>query len=259
MTQTNSTQNPTATRPIALVSGANRGIGFQVASDLAARGITVLIGSRNLERGREAAAQIGEDAVAIQLDVSDADSVAAAASRIHTEFGRLDILVNNAGVSFLGDQNTPLDVRASSGLLTVAPLDVVRQMYEINVFGVIALTQALLPLLRSTEGSRIVTVGSGGGSLNENADTSNPHRRMFGLYSVSKSALHAVTLAFATALEPEGIPVNIVDPGMTATALNDFQGTKSVEQGAAHIVEVAMRGTDGPTGTFTSDEGVVAW
>lgn len=249
----------TTPRPVALVSGANRGIGRQVAKDLAGHGFVVLVGSRDLQRGRDAAAEISADATAVQLDVADEASVRAAASRIGSEFGRLDLLVNNAGVSFLGDQDTPLDVRASSGLLTVAPLDTVRQIYEINVFGVIALTQALLPLLRATEGSRIVNVGSGGGSLAANADPANPHRRMFGVYSVSKAALHAVSLAFATALESEGIPVNTVDPGMTATALNDFRGTKTVAEGAAHIVDVALRGTDGPTGTFTSDEGPMPW
>lgn len=92
-----------------------------------------------------------------------------------------------------------------------------------------------------------------------NADPANPHRRMFGVYSASTTALHAVSLAFATALEGEGIPVNTVDPGMTATALNDFQGTKTVEEGAGHIVEVALQGADGPTGTFTSDAGTVPW
>lgn len=245
--------------PVALVSGGNRGIGLQVAKDLATHGFTVLIGSRDLAKGCEAAAEVAESAVAIQLDVTDASSITAAVSRIRSEFGRLDVLINNAGVSFLGDQSTPLNERASSGLLTVAPLDYVKQIYEINVFGVIALTQALLPLLRATEGSRVVIVGSGGGSLTANADPANPHRRMFGVYSASKTALHAISLAFATALESEGIPVNTVDPGMTATALNGFQGTKSVEEGAAHIVEVALRGAGSPTGTFTSDEGTVPW
>lgn len=244
---------------VALVSGANRGLGLQVAKDLAMHGFTVLIGSRDLAKGREAAAEVADSAVAVQLDVTDDSSIAAAASRITAEFARLDVLINNAGVSFLGDQNTPLEERASSGLLTVAPLDYVKRIYEINVFGVIALTQALLPLLRETEGSRIVNVGSGGGSLTANADPANPHRKMFGVYSASKTALHAVSLAFATPLEPEGIPVNTVDPGMTATALNDFQGTKTVEAGAAHIVEVALRGAGSPTGTFTSDEGTVPW
>lgn len=245
--------------PVALISGANRGIGLQVGKELAAEGFTVLVGSRNPERGARAAAEIGPDAVAIRLDVTDGASIGSAVDRVGADFGRLDLLVNNAGVSFLGDQSTPLPERARTGLLTNATLESVRQIYEINVFGVIALTQAFLPLLRATEGSSVVNVGSGGGSLAANSDPDNPHRRMFGAYSASKTALHAVSLAFATALEPEDIAVNTVDPGMTATALNDFQGTKSVEDGAAHIVEVALRGSDGPTGTFTSDEGPVPW
>lgn len=257
-TETTAT-SPTESNPVALVSGANRGIGHQVATDLANEGFTVLLGARNEESGRRAAAEIACNAIAIQLDVTDDTSIAAAAARIQAEFGRLDLLVNNAGVSFLGDRDTPLEERARSGLLTAVPLATVRQIYEINVFGVIALTQALLPLLRSTAGSRVVNVGSGGGSLAANADPANPHRRMFGVYSASKTALHAVSLAFATALEPEGIPVNTVDPGMTATALNDFQGTKTIEQGAAHIVAVALARTEEPTGTFTSDEGTVPW
>ena len=259
MTTENTNPSSTSSTPLALVSGANRGIGLQVAKDLASHGFTVLLGSRDISNGREAASEIGENAIAVQLDVTDTASIDAAVSRITTEFGRLDVLVNNAGVSFLGDRNTPLEVRASSGLLTNASLDYVRQIYEINVFGPIALTQALLPLLRTTENSRIVNVGSGGGSLAANADPSNPHRRMFGVYSASKTAMHAVSLAFATALEPEGIAVNTVDPGLTSTALNGFQGIRSVEEGASRIVEVALCEESSPTGTFTSSEGIVAW
>lgn len=162
--------SPTQSTPVALISGANRGIGLQVAKDLAAAGFTVLLGSRNEASGREAAAEIGAGTIALQLNVTDDASIAAAAAAIQEKFGRLDLLVNNAGVSFLGDRSTPLPERARSGLLTNAPLETVRDMYEINVFGVIALTQALLPLLRATPGARVVNVGSGGGSLAANAD-----------------------------------------------------------------------------------------
>jgi NAD(P)-dependent dehydrogenase (short-subunit alcohol dehydrogenase family) len=246
-------------QPVALVSGANTGIGLQVARELARHGLTVLAGSRDLGRGQAAVAEIDGDAHAIQLDVTDGSSIAAAAGRVGSEFGRLDVLVNNAGVSFLGDPGTPLAERARAGLLTEVPLDVVRQMFEINVFGPIALTQALLPLLRQAPAARIVNVGSGGSSLTVNADPGNPHRRMFGIYPATKSALHAVTLGFATALEETGIKVNVADPGFTATALNNFQGTRTVEEGAHRIVELALLGPDGPTGTFSGDEGVVPW
>lgn len=246
-------------KPVALVTGANKGIGFQVASDLTKHGFTVLVGSRDLERGEAATSQIGSDAHTLQLDVTDESSIAAAAQRVRNEFGRLDVLVNNAAISFAGDPSTPLHDRGTAGLLTVAPLDVVRQIFETNVFSAIALTQALLPLLREAPQARIVNVGSSGGSLTLNSDTSNPHRAMFGIYPTSKSAIHAVTVAFAAALDSTGIKVNAADPGFTSTALNNFQGTKSVEQGALPIVEMALIGPDGPTGTFVGGEGTVPW
>ena len=246
-------------KPVALVSGANAGIGLQVARDLARHGLTVLVGSRDLDRGKAAAAEIDGDARAVQLDVTDQASIAALAERVAAEFGRLDVLVNNAGVSFLGDPATPLAERARAGLFTEVPIDVVRRMFETNVIGPIALTQALLPLLREAPAARIVNVGSGGASLTLNADPADPHRRMFGIYSTTKSALHAATLGFAVALEPDGIKVNVADPGFTATALNNFQGTKTVEEGARRIVALALLGPDGPTGTFSSEEGPVPW
>ena len=244
---------------IALVTGANTGIGFQVAQDLAGHGFTVLVGSRDLGRGEAAAARIGGDAQAVQLDVTDSDSIAAAAQRVRSEFGRLDVLVNNAAVSFVGDPGTPLEDRARSGLLTEVSMKVVRQMFETNVIGPIAVTQALLPLLKESPAARIVNVGSSGSSLTLTADPANPHRSMFGIYPTTKSALHAATLGFATALESTGIKVNVADPGFTATALNNFQGYRTVEEGARYIVTMALLGRNGPTGTFSGDDGPVPW
>ncbi|HWC24105.1 MAG TPA: SDR family oxidoreductase [Flexivirga sp.] len=246
-------------KPVALVSGANAGIGFEVARGLTTHGFTVLVGSRDAARGAESAARIGNDAHPVQLDVTDEASITAAADRMRTDFGRLDVLVNNAGVSFVGDPSTPLQERGAMGLLTVVPLETVREIFETNVFGVIALTQAMLPLLRKSPEARIVNVGSSGGSLTLNSDPANPHRAMFGVYPTSKAALHAVTVGFAATLESEGIRVNAADPGFTSTALNNFQGTKSVEDGARRIVELALLGPDGPSGTFSSDEGPVPW
>lgn len=245
--------------PVALVTGANTGIGQQVAKELAGHGYTVLVGSRDLDRGEAAVAQIDGDAYAVQLDITHEESITAAAHRIRDEFGRLDVLVNNAGISFIGDADTPLEERARSGLLTEVSLDTVRQFLETNVIGAIAVTQALLPLLREAPAARIVNVGSSGSSLTLNADENNPHRAMFGIYPTSKAALHAATLGFATALEPTGIKVNVADPGFTATALNNFQGTKTVAEGARHIVRMALIGPDGPTGTFSGDDGALPW
>ncbi len=244
---------------IALVTGANKGIGLQIAKDLAAHGFTVLVGSRNLERGEEAAKSVGPDARALQLDVTDRASIAAAAERIRNEVGRLDVLVNNAGITNAGTPGRPMQEVARSGLMNVVSLDEVRTVWETNVFSVIAVTQAMLPLLRQAPAARIVNISSGGGSLTLNADPENSHRRMFGNYSASKSALNAITLAFAVNLEAEGIKVNAADPGFTKTDLNNNQGTGTVEEGAREAVRLALLGADGPTGTFSNNNGPVPW
>ncbi len=247
-------------QPVALVTGANKGIGAQIAKDLAGYGFKVLVGSRSLEKGQAAADSIGANAYAVQLDVTDSDSIAAAAEHIRREFGRLDVLVNNAGISHAGNSDNAFPSEgAASGLLTAAPMEDIRNVYETNVFGVIAVTQAMLPLLREAPAARIVNLGSTGGSLTWNSEPGNPHRAMYGAYSASKAAVHAVTFAFAAALESTPIKVNAACPGFTSTALNNFAGTRSVEQGAREAVRLAMLGEDGPTGTFSDEDGPVAW
>lgn len=247
------------TNPVALITGANKGIGLQIAKALTTHGFTVLVGSRNLENGEEAAKSIGAEAHALQLDVTDAASIQAAAERVRREFGRLDVLVNNAGISHAGEPGRSVEEMLKSSLLTVASLDEVRAVFETNVFGVLAVTQAMLPLLREAPAGRIVTVGSSMGSLTGNSNPENPVRAMFGTYPVSKSAAHAVTLAFALALEGTNIKVNIACPGYTSTDLNNFSGTRSVEEGAHEAVRLALLGPDGPTGTFSDEDGPVAW
>jgi NAD(P)-dependent dehydrogenase (short-subunit alcohol dehydrogenase family) len=252
-------------KPIALVTGANKGIGLQIAKDLATHDFTVLVGSRSLENGEAAARSIDGDAHAIQLDVSDQASITAAAERITSEFGRLDVLVNNAGISHTqrilpaGQADAPLQEIAQAGRLSVVPIDELRAVFETNVFGVVAVTQALLPLLRKAPAARIVNVASGGGSLTLNSDPSNHHRAMYGSYSVSKTALNAVTVALAASLEVEGIKVNSADPGFTATNLNNFRGTGTVEEAAREPVRLSLIGPDGPTGTFSNENGPVPW
>ena len=132
-------------------------------------------------------------------------------------------------------------------------------MFETNVIGVIAVTQAMLPLLREAPAGRIVITASSGGSLMLNSNPTNPHRTMFGNYSVSKAASHAVMLAFALSLESTNIKVNAACPGFTSTALNNFRGTRSLEQGAREPVRLALIGDDGPTGTFSDEDGIVPW
>jgi NAD(P)-dependent dehydrogenase (short-subunit alcohol dehydrogenase family) len=240
-------------KPVALVTGANQGIGLQIAKDLVAHGFTVLVGSRNLERGEAAAKEVGPDARALQLDVTDQASIAATAQLIRKELGRLDVLVNNAAIS-----NTRMlpgmsvEEFAKSTRPSVVSLDELRAVFETNVFGVLAVTQAMLPLLREAPAARIVNVSSGAGSLTLNSDPAFPWRSIFGpVYPASKTALNAMTLAMAIELEPEGIKVNACSPGFTKTNLNHYAGTATVEEGAREPVRLALLGPDGPTGTFT--------
>jgi len=244
---------------IALVTGANQGIGLQIAKELVANGYTVLVGSRSLEKGETAAAGIGPEAHALQLDVTAPDSVAAAAGRIRSEFGRLDVLVNNAAISHAGAPGRTTQEVIASNRSSIASLDEVRTVFETNVFGVIAVTQALLPLLREAPAARIVNVGSPLGSLTLNADPAFPYRAGYGVvYAASKTALNAVTRAFAIELEQTNIKVNVASPGYTKTAMNNFEGTDTVEQGAQDIVRAALD-VDGPTGTFTGTSGPLPW
>lgn len=243
---------------VALVTGANQGIGFQIAKALVAEGISVLVGSRDLAKGEAAARELGENAHAIELDVTNQASIQLAAERIRREFGRLDVLMNNAGIS-RAEPNQSFQEAVKTNLLTDAPLGNVRKVFDTNVFGVIAVTQAMLPLLREAPAGRIVMTGSSGASLTLNSDPSNSHRRMFGNYSVSKAAEHAVMLSFALALEGTRIKVNAACPGFTSTALNNFNGTRSVEDGAREPVRLALIGEDGPNGTFSDENGIVPW
>jgi len=247
---------------VALITGANQGIGLQIAKDLAAHGFTVLVGSRNLEKGETAAKSIGPAAHAVQLDVTDQASITAAAERIRKEFGRLDVLVNNAAISNTSKlPGTSVEEYAQLTRPSNVSLDEVRAVWETNVFGVLAVTQAMLPLLREAPAARIVNVSSGVGSLTRNADPAYPYRSVYGpVYPASKTALNAMTLAMAIELEATGIKVNAVSPGFTKTNLNDYAGTETVEEGAREAVRVALLGPDGPTGTFThATLGTLPW
>lgn len=247
-------------KPVALVSGANKGIGLQIARDLAVHGFTVLVGSRDLARGETAAKSVGADARALQLDVTNQVSITAAAERIRNEFGRLDVLVNNAGISHAGKPRTSLEEILKTSRASIASLGEVRVVFETNVFGVIAVTQAMLPLLLEAPTGRIVNISSGVGSLTLNSNPTFPYRSHFSVvYSASKTALNAVTLAFAIELESTRIKVNAVSPGFTATALNNFEGTSTVEQAAREPVRLALLDADGPTGTFSNADGPLPW
>ena len=246
---------------VALVTGANQGVGFQVAKELVAHGLMVLVGSRNFERGQAAAKKIGPGAIALQLDVTDRASIAEAAERIRKELGRLDLLVNNAAISNTRKGSLSLQEYAKLTRPSNVSLDEVRTVWETNVFGVLAVYQAMLPLLRESSDARIVNVSSGVGSLTANADPASPNHKSFGpIYPASKAALNAMTLAMMVELESTGIKVNLVSPAFTKTNLNGFEGTQSVEDGSREVVRVALLGPDGPTGTFTRWENVnIPW
>ncbi|WAS96424.1 SDR family oxidoreductase [Nannocystis punicea] len=248
-------------KPVALVTGANKGIGRAIASELAARGYTVLVGARDLVRGEAAAKAIAGDARALALDVTDAGSIAAAAGRIREELGRLDVLVNNAGIARSSASTSgSLAEIAARGRPSSASLAEVREVFETNVFAVIAVTQAMLPLLRAAPAGRIVNVSSRVGSLSTISAADYPFRGIGGVgYGPSKSALNAVTLAFAQELADTRIKVNAACPGYTATDMNDHSGPRGVAEAAREPVRLALLGADGPTGTFSNDDGPLPW
>jgi len=249
-------------KSVALITGANQGIGLQIAKDLAAKNFTVLVGSRDYARGEEAVKTIEGDAHALQLDVTDQASIAAAAERVRNEFGRLDVLVNNAAITHTRRLQPGETVQDYAKLTrpSVVSLDEMRAVFETNVFGVIAVTQALLPLLREAPAARIVNVSSGVGSLTRNSDPAYPYRSIFGpVYPASKTALNAMTVAMAIELESTGIKVNAACPGYTKTNLNNYTGTRTVEEGAREPVRLALLGADGPTGTFSNEDGPLPW
>jgi len=236
---------------VALITGANKGIGLEIARQLAAAGATALIGARDSGRGEKAAEALAADhldARFIRIDVTEKSSIDRGVSQIERDFGKLDILVNNAGIGI--DDAPPSQLE----------MDVLRRTYETNFFGVFAVTKAMLPLLRKSDGARIVNISSGLGSLTQNSD---PGYQLAGAkllaYNSSKSALNALTIQFAHELRDTPIKVNSADPGYVATDLNNQRGTRTVEQGARAAVKLAMLPADGPTGGYFDEDGVVPW
>lgn len=227
-----------------LITGANKGLGFETARRLIEAGHTVYIGARDARRGQEAAAELG--ARFVQIDVTDEDSVKAAAEFVREDAGHLDVLVNNAGISGAGK---PVGEVTGSDMQTT---------YDTNVFGVVRVTHAFLPLLQAGDAPVVVNVSSGLGSL---AATSDPNRIEFQValldYNSSKTALVMITSQYAKAYP--AIRFNAVDPGYTATDLNGHQGLQSVEEGTDAIVRMATIGADGPTGGFFDKAGPAVW
>jgi NAD(P)-dependent dehydrogenase (short-subunit alcohol dehydrogenase family) len=237
---------------IALITGASKGIGLEIARQLGEQGTLALIGARDEVRGQAAAAGLtarGLPAVPLRMDVTDSASVARAAQEIEEQHGRLDILVNNAGITG-GFRGAPSAVTAEQ----------LRQVYDTHVFGVVTVTSQLLPLLRRSPAGRIVNMSSGLGSLTLSSDPGSEFASYNLItYQSSKTALNAITVAYAKELRDTAIKVNAADPGFTATDLNNHRGYRTVEQAAVIAVRLATLGADGPTGTFQDENGIVPW
>jgi NAD(P)-dependent dehydrogenase (short-subunit alcohol dehydrogenase family) len=240
-----------STLKVALITGANKGIGKEIARGLGKKGFMVLIGSRDLKNGEAVAAQFkNEDIQAhvVELDVTQEASVQAAAKWIEARFGKLDVLVNNAGI-----------IASISGP-SEADIPSIEKTYQTNVFGPIRLTQAMLPLLKKADAARIVNVSSGLGSLAIHSDPSGAYGHINSLsYCSSKTALNAVTVLFAKELRGTPIKVNSVCPGHCDTDLNNHSGPRSPEQGAVVAIRFATLPSDGPSGGYFNEDGAIAW
>ena len=237
---------------IALVTGANKGIGREISRQLASQGILVLMGARDHERGEKAAAELrtlGLPVEFIQIDVTSQADVDRAVAEVERMHGRLDILVNNAGVAVDWFPGSELTVEA------------LRETFETNVFGVFRVTKAFLPLLQKSKHGRVVNMSSGLGSMTRHSNPTSglTLRNMLLAYSASKAALNMMTVQFANELRGAEIKVNSACPGFTATDMNQHQGKRTVEQGAATPVRLALLPDDGPTGGVFSDAGAEPW
>jgi len=231
-----------------LITGANKGIGFETARQLAQQGYHVYLGSRDLARGQWAAQQLHAEGLAeveaIQLDVTSADSVQAARAEIGRQTPVLDALVNNAAIT----GGMPQAALAASA-------DTFQAVYDTNVLGVVRVTQAFIDLLRAAPHPRIVNVGSSGSSLTLQSDPSwHYYHHKAAIYPSSKAALHMYTITLAYELRDTPFKVNVVDPGFTATDLNNHRGTGTVEQAGTRLAKYVLVGDEGPTGKFISEE-----
>jgi NAD(P)-dependent dehydrogenase (short-subunit alcohol dehydrogenase family) len=240
------------TNRIALVTGANKGIGLEIARQLAQAGVYVIIGARDPARGQAAlddlAAQ-GLEAQSVAIDLNDHASIAAAAETIRAEHGRLDILVNNAGI-----------VDAEDGPPTMSSAEAVRRIMDTNFVGTLAVTQAMLPLLRKAPAARIVNLSSSLGSLSVNGDPTSPYysARLIG-YNASKAALNMLTVQLAQELRDTPMVVNSVSPGYVKTDLTGHTGYMTPEEGARMPVVYALLGSDAVSGRFVEASGETPW
>src|ERR1700759_5210809 len=238
---------------VALITGANKGIGFEVARQLGKAGVIVLVGARNAELGRAAEKKLkgeGVDARHVELDVTKHETIAKVAKGISHEFDHLDILVNNAGIAALGRDSAP----------STTDIEAVRSTLETNFVGSLAVTQAMLPLLKKSKAANIVNVSSELGSITGHTTPGWKYGNGSCIcYSASKASMNMMTAQLALELQGTPVKVNSVNPGYTATDLNKNSGPQTVEEGAAETIRVALLGADGPTGKFFETGGTLPW
>jgi NAD(P)-dependent dehydrogenase (short-subunit alcohol dehydrogenase family) len=235
-----------------LITGANKGIGFETARQLAQSGYFVYVGSRDKMRGLDAINKLNgmgiSNAEFIQLDITNIDSIQKAKQTLESKVDSLDVLINNAGISGGLPQN-----------ISSIKMEDLRKVFDTNFFGAVQTTQQFIPLLKKSKEPKIINVSSGLGSLAIHSNTQNSNFKIYDAYSCSKTALNAFTVMLANEFKDAPFKINSVTPGYTATDLNNFKGTQTVEQAAKVIVRFANMDKDGPTGKFLGESGEVAW
>lgn len=235
-----------------LITGANKGIGFETAKQLAQLGYFVYIGSRDKQNGMNAVRKLKASGITnvdtLEIDITNADSVETARKELESKVQQLDVLINNAGIA--GDQ--PQDIATGS-------IDNLRKVFDTNFFGAVQATQAFIDLLKKSDEPRIVNVSSRLASLTIQTESDNPNLRIYDAYSCSKTALNAFTVLLARQFENTNFKINCVEPGYTATDLNGFKGAQTAEQAAKVPVKYATLPNDGPTGGYFGRDGELPW